>query len=168
MNERTTVQILKNSLEYFYEDGWYHKPQDIPGTVCFYDNKTGRYVPMRFAKENPFDILFFWKNELVAIEAKFVKDKKPFIFTSVSENQIANLKRVSRNEGTSYIAIHMFSTEINKIALVEINDYLHWMDTWERKSIRWDEIIRDSHVSMLKDVTKLHINLRSLIMFGDK
>lgn len=157
MKEIQTHSIIRNSLPLEYSDGWYYKPSDVGM------DGSGK---SRFMIQRPFDILYYWKNDLLAIEAKLLKDGKRFDFNTVKEHQLNNLLQVDKNGGYSYIAIHLWrASKFSKIFFIEINDFLHWKEESE-SNVTWEEMETNYHVCLIKSVIHNLINLRKSFLIG--
>jgi len=157
LKEIQTHQIIKNSLQIEYPDGWYHKPTDV--------GMSGG-EKSRFMIKRPFDILYYWKSNLLAIEAKLLKNGTSFSFEDVKKHQIENLIEVDKNGGYSYIAIHLWKErEINKILFIELHDFLYWKSTTEGR-VKWEELQNDLRVMLNLDVKNGLINLRKSYLIG--
>jgi hypothetical protein len=144
--ERTkTIPILKFSLEKHYKNGFYYKPPDD-----YWKGKT-----TKFEKKKPFDIIYIYDGSTVGIEAKYIGEKT-FVFSSVEDHQIANLKIMAKN-GYAYIAIHYKKKRQESLAFIEIYDFIHLKETYHKKSMRWEEVLKDKHFSFILDVDSYDI-----------
>lgn len=145
--ENKTVAILKNSLEYFYKNGYYKKIPD-PG----YLGAEGQ----RFTPRRGIDIIYFHNDRLVGIEAKYIADKKVLPLDKVYDHQKEELETIAKNGGFGYIAIQVFKKyELNRIYFIEIFDWLHLENTWKKKSINPKDLENDYHVSFWRDVKSI-------------
>ena len=110
--ESKTVQIIRRSLLHYYPNGFYYKIPDIG-------------VPskkVRFMLKRPFDLIYIWKEKVLAIEAKTIT-KNRFNLGSVKDHQLKSLYSVFINGGSSYVVIHVKNNNINKMYFINITEY---------------------------------------------
>jgi penicillin-binding protein-related factor A (putative recombinase) len=139
MKESSTVQIIKKGLEQAYPGGFYHKPPDVI--------RGGQEI------KKPYDIMYYYGGEFLAIEAKFVRNGLRFSFSKVANHQEEELMKVAMNKGSAYIAIHSYKPRcFSFISFVEIMDWKHWRETSKMKSLTHEELLSDSHVSFVSEV----------------
>jgi len=153
--ESTSVQIIRNSLLEYYPGGFYYKIPDIGVPT-----KKGRFMLKR-----PFDLLYFWNGNFLAIEVKTIKNKNKFYLNSVKEHQLKALQKIYENQGNSYIVLHIWNKKNSKIYFINTIDYEFFIEYLET-SIDVKEI-DNLHVAEFSAIVKNgRINLEKSYLFG--
>ncbi len=152
-NESRSVQILKNSLEYFYPNGEWIKIPDVGG---FGKN-------MRFMVERKYDAQYSYNGNRACFEVKAMGNNN-FYFTDVKDHQIDNLIKALKTGANCYIVINLYiAHEVDRFYFIDIDDFLHWRETKDNNTIKDIELENDFHVAFRLDAKRINNSKTKLI-----
>jgi len=146
--EIVSVNILKNSLEYFYKNGEWIK---IPDVGMNMGNQS------RFVKKRPYDSQYSWEGNRACFEVKLIKEKE-FYFSDVKDHQVENLSKALKSGANCYIVINKFvPNEIDRFYFIDIDDFMHWQETSHKNKLTDLDLDYNYHVAFKLDAYSVKI-----------
>lgn len=120
----------------------YKKPTPIGVAKVSYNNR-GKYIERGFFKEqSTLDYNGLYRGKYIEFEAKVTKNKTSFPLNNIHEHQIKHIRNVMKHQGIVFLIIR-----INDLVyLLKGNDFLDYIDTYNRKSVAYTYIKENGFV----------------------
>ncbi len=114
----------------------YKKPTPIGIVDTGYENNNYIITKAYFKEPSTLDYNGLYKGKYIEFEAKETKNKTSFPLANIHKHQIEHIRNILNHNGIVFLIIKMN----NNFYLLKGNDFIYYIDNYERKSIEFKYI----------------------------